>query len=81
MHRTRIYARLTKSTHACRQKCEVLVDENRQLRKDMQELETELFQVRILCVCLPGVHEEQRLSFSSFRFHLQLQGLIGLFQV
>ena len=35
-----------------RQKCEVLVDENRQLSKDMQELETELFQVRIPHGCL-----------------------------
>jgi len=30
---------------SCRQKCEVLIDENRQLRKDLQEQETEMFKV------------------------------------
>ena len=33
------------SVHCCRQKCEVLVDDNRQLRKDLQEQETEMFKV------------------------------------
>jgi hypothetical protein len=31
----------------CRQKCEVLIDENRQLRKELQEQETEMFKVDI----------------------------------
>ena len=30
---------------ARRQKCEVLIDENRQLRKELQEQETEMFKV------------------------------------
>lgn len=52
---------LTKFIHSCRQKYEVLVDENRQLRKDMQELETELFQVCIPYGCRQRLQVHKRL--------------------
>ena len=66
---------LTKFIHSCRQKYEVLVDENRQLRKDMQELETELFQVCIPYGC------RQRLQVHKRLFRTQLPGLRALLQV
>ncbi len=42
------------SVCGCRQKCEVLIDESRQLRKDLQEQETEMFKVSMHSTGPPG---------------------------
>lgn len=45
---------LNKAVRGCRHKCDVLIDENRQLRKDLQEQETEMFKVSQKLNCFHG---------------------------